>query len=86
MLPLPLLIWTLFWEGAGIDAKGINKKTGKIIIEVSKDFFRPAEVDILQGNAIKASNELQWAPTIKFNQLAEEMAVKDMARVTNYHD
>lgn len=52
----------LEWKGSGIDEKGICKKTGKVIVEVSKDFYRPTDVVNLLGDPSKAKKELGWNP------------------------
>ena len=54
----------LEWQGEGLDEKGIDKATGKVIVEVDKKYFRPAEVDQLLGNPTKAKTQLGWNPNI----------------------
>lgn len=66
------------WQGEDVDEKGIDKKTGKVIIEVSKKFFRPADVELLVGNPIKAMEILGWTPKIKFTELAKMMAEEEL--------
>ena len=51
---------SLAWEGEGVHTKGIDRKTGKIVIDVSKEFYRPAEVELLLGNPEKARKNLGW--------------------------
>lgn len=63
----------LIWEGTGLREKGIDKKTMKTIIEIDKEFFRPAEVDTLVGDYTKAKNLLGWKPKTKFKQLVKLM-------------
>ena len=65
------------WIGKGINEKGIDKKTGKIIIKVGKRYFRPTEVDTLLGEARKAKKILKWKPKITFNQMVKEMVESD---------
>ena len=65
------------WIGKGINEKGIDKKTGKIIIKVGKRYFRPTEVDTLLGDARKAKKILKWKPKITFNQMVKEMVESD---------
>ena len=65
------------WIGKGINEKGIDKKTGKIIIKVGKRYFRPTEVDTLLGDARKAKKILKWKPKITFNQMVKEMIESD---------
>jgi len=65
------------WVGKGIYEKGIDKKTGKIIVKVGKRYFRPTEVDTLLGDARKAKKILKWKPKITFNQMVKEMVESD---------
>ena len=66
------------WNGKGINEKGIDKKTGKILVKVGKRYFRPTEVDTLLGDARKAKKTLKWRPKISFNQMVKEMVIKDL--------
>lgn len=65
------------WTGEGLNEKGINQKTGNTLIEVSPDYFRPAEVDLLLGDPSKAKQQLGWHHKISFDQLIEEMVKSD---------
>ncbi|KKS97846.1 MAG: GDP-mannose 4,6-dehydratase [Candidatus Giovannonibacteria bacterium GW2011_GWA1_43_15] len=67
----------LVWKGKGLKEKGIDKKTGKIIIEIDPRYFRPAEVDILLGDYSKAKKKLGWQPKVKFKELVKIMAQAD---------
>jgi GDPmannose 4,6-dehydratase len=67
----------LLWEGEGLDEKGIDRKTGRIIIEINPVYFRPTEVDILLGDSTKARKALGWKPRVTFKQLAQRMAQHD---------
>src|SRR3989344_4483522 len=67
----------LVWKDKGLKEKGINKKTGKTIIEIDPRYFRPAEVDILQGDYSKAKKKLGWKPKVKFKELVKIMAKAD---------
>lgn len=69
------------WSGTGINEIGKDKATGKIIVKINKDFFRPAEVDILLGNPAKAEKELGWNRQISFDELVERMINNDMELV-----
>jgi len=69
----------LKWIGKGLNEKGIDKKTNKVIIEISKKYFRPTDVDSLQGNYDKAKKILKWKPKISFEELVEEMVKNDFA-------
>ena len=65
------------WVGKGINEKGVDKKTGKIIVKVGKKYFRSTEVDSLLGNPNKAKKILKWKPKITFNQMVKEMIEND---------
>lgn len=67
----------LAWEGEGVEEKGIDTKTGKTIVQVNPKFFRPAEVDLLLGDASRAENELGWERKVSFPQLVEMMVRED---------
>ena len=70
------------WQGEGADEKGINKATGKVIVEVSPDFYRPTDVVNLWGDPTKARAELNWNPQkTTFEQLVKIMTDADMAKV-----
>ncbi len=68
----------LVWKGKGIKEKGLDKKTGKVIIEIDPYYFRPAEVDVLLGDYSKAKNKLGWSPKVTFQELARMMADADL--------
>ncbi|PIR76629.1 MAG: GDP-mannose 4,6-dehydratase [Candidatus Magasanikbacteria bacterium CG10_big_fil_rev_8_21_14_0_10_42_10] len=61
------------WKGKGLHEKGIDKNSGKTIIEIDEKYFRPAEVDKLIGNATKAKEVLGWKPTVGFHELIDMM-------------
>jgi GDPmannose 4,6-dehydratase len=63
----------LEWQGTGIDEKGVDKKTGKIIIEVDPKYFRPAEVELLIGDATKAKEKLGWETKVDIDELVAVM-------------
>ena len=69
------------WQGTGVDEIGIDKATGKTIVKVNKDFFRPAEVQLLLGNPAKAEEKLGWKREISFAELVQRMVDNDMALV-----
>ncbi len=64
--------------GEGVDEKGIDKATGKTLIEVDPRYFRPAEVDLLLGDSSKARKELGWKPTYDLKMLVKEMVQSDL--------
>lgn len=69
----------LRWEGAGAEEKGIDTRTGRVLIEVDPRYFRPAEVDLLLGDASKASRKLGWQPKVDFASLVAMMTEADLA-------
>lgn len=71
----------LVWEGEGISEKAFDKKSGKELVCVNPDFFRPAEVDILLGDASKAEKELGWRREISFEELVLRMVEHDIKLV-----
>jgi len=68
-----LLGYEIEWQGSGVDEKGVDVQTGKILIEIDQKYFRPAEVDKLLGDATKAKNTLGWEPKVKFEELVKLM-------------
>jgi GDPmannose 4,6-dehydratase len=66
------------WKGEGVDEKGYNKATGKVIIQIDPNYFRPAEVDLLVGDASKAKAKLGWEPKRSVEQLCKEMVSSDL--------
>ncbi len=66
------------WRGVGIEEKGIDRRSGKTIIEIDPQYFRPTEIDVLLGNYSKAKSILNWQPEIKFNKLVELMVDSDL--------
>ena len=74
----------LRWEGKGVDEKGIDVATGKVLIEVDPKYFRPAEVEQLLGDPTKAKKMLGWNPRqTSFEQLVKIMVSHDMQYVKN---
>ena len=70
---------TLRWEGQGVDEKGIDTQTGKVLVEVDPKYFRPAEVEQLLGDPTKAKTLLGWNPRqTSFEELVRIMAEHDM--------
>lgn len=70
------------WEGEGVNEVGKDKATGKILVKVNPEFFRPAEVEVLLGNPAKAESELGWKREISFAELVERMVKNDMEIVS----
>lgn len=66
------------WQGKGVDEVGIDKKTGKTLIKINPEFFRPAEVDILLGDPTKAETVLGWQRKVDFPGLVKLMVEYDL--------
>lgn len=66
------------WRGTGVDEKGYDKKTGKLLVDVNPQYFRPAEVELLWGDSTKAEMELGWKRKIDFKGLVKMMMDSDM--------
>lgn len=73
----------LAWEGAGEALKGRDSKTGKVIVQVNPDYYRPAEVELLVGSALKAEQQLGWKPRVSVQQLVEMMVEADLKRASS---
>lgn len=72
----------LEWQGEGMDEKGIDKATGKVLVEVNAEFYRPTDVVNLWGDPTKAKNELGWNPVkTSFEELVKIMVQHDMEKV-----
>ena len=68
----------IIWSGSGTKEVGKCKETGKILVRVNKNYFRPAEVDLLVGDASKAKELLNWSPKISLDRLIQEMVEFDL--------
>lgn len=68
------------WRGTALEEKGINKNTGKEIIRINPKFYRPAEVELLIGDASKAKNLLDWEAKTELDDLCRIMVEADLAR------
>ena len=75
----------IVWEGEGMEERGVDRMTGRTVVEVDPAFFRPAEVDMLVGDSSKARRVLGWKPTVPFKKLAELMTTHDFALVQREH-
>ncbi|MCK5018046.1 MAG: GDP-mannose 4,6-dehydratase [Candidatus Peribacteraceae bacterium] len=63
----------LEWEGSGLEEKGINTKSGKVVVKIDPEYFRPNEVEYLCGDASKAKKQLKWEPKVTFSDLVSIM-------------
>jgi GDPmannose 4,6-dehydratase len=66
------------WEGEGINERGFDSKTNKLIVSVDPKYFRPTEVDNLLGDPKKVKDMLGWEPKITFEEMVEEMMENDI--------
>jgi len=75
----------IFWKGTGVDEKGYNTKTDKVIVAVDPKYFRPTEVETLLGDPSKAKKKLGWTPEISFKELVSEMVEQDLMEAKKDH-
>ncbi|WP_440971916.1 GDP-mannose 4,6-dehydratase [Megamonas funiformis] len=71
------------WKGEGVDEKGYDKNTGKLLVDVNPRYFRPAEVELLWGDSTKAETELGWKREVSFKELVSMMVREDMKKYAN---
>ena len=71
----------LVWNGNNENEKGIEKRTGQVLVEVDPGYYRPTEVDLLIGDASKAREKLGWQPKVKFEELIKIMVSADFQKV-----
>ena len=76
-----LLGYEIEWTGAGLEEKGTDKKSGKVLMEIDPQYFRPSEVDLLLGDAGKAKTILGWEPKVKFEELIKIMVEAELESV-----
>lgn len=69
------------WKGTGVDEKGIDKATGKVLVDVNPRYFRPAEVELLWGDSSRAEKELGWKRKVSFRKLVSMMVDSDMKEI-----
>jgi GDPmannose 4,6-dehydratase len=72
---------TIVWQGEGADEKGLDQKSGYVLIAVDPRYFRPTEVDALIGDPRKAHNKLGWRHRVTFDELVQEMVKADIEAV-----
>lgn len=70
----------LEWNGSGVKETGVDKKSGKVLIKINPEFFRPAEVDILLGDPTKAETKLGWKRKVDFPGLVKLMVQHDLTQ------
>ncbi|MCE9612976.1 MAG: GDP-mannose 4,6-dehydratase [Lentisphaerae bacterium] len=69
------------WTGTGVDEKGVDRRTNRVLVEIDPRFYRPVDVDRVQGDASKAFRQLGWRPTVTFDALVNLMMDADLDRV-----
>ena len=69
------------WQGSGVDEKGVERASGRVLVEVDPRYFRPTEVEVLVGDPSKARSKLGWKHRIGFNELVDEMVSADLTGI-----
>ena len=69
------------WRGEGVNEEGYDANTGKVVVKIDPQYFRPTEVDLLLGDSSKARAKLGWVPTTSFPDLVKEMVYADIKLV-----
>ena len=68
----------IIWRGAGVEEKGIDRASGRALVEIDARYFRPTEVDLLLGDPSKARSRLGWHHRVSFDELVAEMVAADL--------
>lgn len=68
-----LVGYKIVWQGSGLEEVGIDEKSGKVLISIDENYYRPSEVDLLLGDSNKAKEKLNWSAEVKFKDLIELM-------------
>lgn len=71
------------WSGEGVDEIGRDKVTGKIVVKINPEFYRPAEVELLLGDPSKAKKNLEWELEVSFSELVKRMVESDLQKIEN---
>jgi GDPmannose 4,6-dehydratase len=69
------------WEGVGVKERGLDAKSGRVLVQVDPRYFRPTEVDLLVGDPSKARSKLGWQHKVSFEQLVAEMVAADLKTI-----
>ncbi len=77
---------TIAWRGEGHEEIGVDARSGKLLVKVDQQYFRPTEVDMLLGDASKAERDLGWKPEVSFADLVAEMVKSDLVVVASEAD
>jgi GDPmannose 4,6-dehydratase len=78
-----ILGFDIEWQGDGQQEVGIDKNTGKVIIEIDPRYYRPAEVDLLLGDSTKAHEKLGWKPDVDFKALVKLMVEAELEEINS---
>jgi len=70
------------WQGKGVDEQGVDTASGKVVVAVDPNYYRPTEVDLLIGDATKAKQKLGWIPNTKFEHLVVMMVNADFEKIS----
>jgi GDPmannose 4,6-dehydratase len=73
----------IIWKGAGVDEKGVDAASGRVLVRVDPRYFRPTEVDLLIGDPSKARSKLGWRHKVSFEELVAEMVDADLKNVAS---
>jgi GDPmannose 4,6-dehydratase len=68
-----LVGYKIVWQGLGLEEVGVDEKSGKVLISIDENYYRPSEVDILLGDSTKAKEKLNWSAEVKFKDLIDLM-------------
>jgi len=71
------------WTGSGSDEQGFDADSGRLLVKISEQYYRPTEVDSLLGDCTKAKTDLGWHHTTTFQELVKEMLDHDMSAITS---
>lgn len=71
----------LVWEGEGTEARALDRRSGRVIVEVAPELYRPLDIDEVRGDPGKARRQLGWQPQVKFETLVEILAQADLRRL-----
>jgi len=69
---------TLEWRGTGVEERGVDANTGRVLVQIDERYVRPTEVDDLCGDATKAKLKLGWEAEVGFEELVKEMMESDL--------
>ena len=77
---------TVAWQGQGADECGLDAGSVNVVVRIDPRYYRPTEVDVLQGNASKAAAKLGWRPVTTFHALVDLMVDADLSMLGDGHD